>query len=68
LQVTYKRPKGPEGNKVETKFIDADEMDALTSVKRFFDWKSGERKRIKNQYRRRCRRMAKMEIVSHLQR
>tara|TARA_R110000787_G_scaffold137573_9_gene251210 strand:+ start:600 stop:776 length:177 start_codon:yes stop_codon:yes gene_type:complete len=53
---------------VETKFIDADEMDALTNVKRFFDWKSGTRKRIKNKYRRRCRRLAKTEIQQSLAR
>jgi hypothetical protein len=43
--------------------ISGDEYDALTRAKRFFDWRAGERKRIKRNYRKRERAQAKQTIV-----
>lgn len=36
-----------------------DEFDALTSWRRFFHWKAGDRKAIKRGYNRRVRRLGK---------
>ena len=53
-------------HKMEIPFIDGDEMDALTQVKRWYMWKSGERKRIKNKYRRRCRQVVRAQILKEM--
>jgi|7_EtaG_2_1085326.scaffolds.fasta_scaffold366662_2 hypothetical protein len=50
----------------EIPFIDGDEMDALTRMKRWYMWKSGERKRIKNKYRRRCRQVVRAQILKEM--
>jgi len=41
--------------------ISGDEYDGLTPWKRYLYWKTGQRKRIKNGYRRRLRRKARQE-------
>ena len=51
---------------MEIPFIDGDEMDALTRVKRWYAWKSGARKRIKNKYRRRCRQVVRAQILKEM--
>ena len=40
----------------------ADEEDAFTQWRRYLYWKAGERRKIKQRYRRRCRRVAKLTI------
>ena len=41
--------------------IVGDEQDALTGWRKWFHWKPGQLRRIKNQYRRRIRRKAKQD-------
>jgi hypothetical protein len=41
-----------------------DELDALTKWKRWYNWRAGQRKRIKRGYRRRERHLARLEIQS----
>lgn len=42
------------------------EYDALTRWRKYMHWAPGERKRIKNGYRRRCRRLSKEYIRDEL--
>ena len=44
----------------------ADEYDALTKARKWYNWKRGELKRIKNAFNRRERRQAREEINERL--
>jgi|TARA_B110000495_G_scaffold186462_1_gene185032 hypothetical protein len=43
----------------------ADEYDALTKAKKFYQWKSGERKKIKRGYNKRFRKHSTVTLLTH---
>jgi len=42
-----------------------DEYDALTKAKKFYQWKSGERKKIKRGYNKRFRKHSTVTLLTH---
>jgi hypothetical protein len=46
--------------------VSGDEYDALTRAKRFYNWRTGERMRIKRNYRRRERSQCKKHLRAEM--
>lgn len=51
---------------MEEPFIDGDEEDALTDGKKYYSWRSGERKKIKKKYNKRTRRKERQRLKEEL--